>query len=152
MYDLHDFRDITLLRVTLFKAFTSTQRVFLERLQNACRKNLICDIALLTCAHQEKKALSHWRTVFPPLWSWSSWKRSSPVENLSITTDFDLVTTFLLSALDDMHTLTTPFSSISAANHGVTPWFQNYPFYQALSCASFSWQDCAQLWCHPSGF
>lgn len=139
MYDLHHFRDITLLRVTFFKAFTSLQRVFLQRLQNAGRRNLFCEIAFLTCTHQ-KKVLFHWRAVvfrccycvFVWLFGWFlppfrvdlGGKGIFMLKILSSSlTDFYYY--FLLSAVDDMHALIS-FSSISTVNHTVNPWFQNY--------------------------
>ena len=154
MYDLHRFRDSTLLRVTFFKAFTSMQRVFLQRLQNAGRRNLICETALLTCAYQEKKPLPTGGQFFLLFGAGLAGKGIFLLKILSSSLTLSFVTSFLLSAVGDMHALTTPFSSISAANHRVNPWFQNYSnsFYQALSCVSFGWQDCAQLWYHLSGF
>lgn len=153
MYDLQHFRDITLLRVTFFKAFTSMQRVFLQRLQNAGRRNLICEIALLTWAHQEKKPFPIGEQFFLLFGVSLAGKGIFLLKNLSLSLTLSFVTSFLLSAADDMHILTS-FSSISAANHGINPWFQNYSnsFYQVLSCVSFGWQDCAQLWYHLSGF
>lgn len=117
MYDLHDFRDISLLRVTFFKAFTSMQRVFLQRLQNAGRRNLICEIALLTCAHQEKKPFPSGRTVG------LAGKGVFLLQILSSSLTSSFVTSFLLSAVDDMHALTSVFKLRHRAPLHLNPMF-----------------------------
>lgn len=120
MYDLHHFRDITLLRVTVFKAFTSMQRIFLQRLQNAGRRNLICEIALLTYAHQEKKTFPIGGHFFLLFGVGLAGKGIFLLKILPLLT-LSFVISFLLLAVDNMHALATSFSSISAANHGVNP-------------------------------
>lgn len=139
MYDLHRFKDITLLRVTFFKVFTSMERVFLQRLQNTGRRNLIWEITLLTWADQEKKPFPTRRQFFLFFGVGLAGKRIFLWKILSSQTP-SFVTRFILSAVDGRHVLTATFFQHLCCSSQGKPMISELPkFILSSTFMCFLW-------------